>query len=204
MRASVLTGVGRSLVWVGMTLALAGAAQAADPGRGEVLWKTPNPAGMNCTACHGLTAATNVQNSWNAAGTATNQGDGAIIRRGINSQPMMADYKTWSDADLVDLAAYINASRYKKSLLTNERCIFAWAEAQLPTVFTAPAVQTGTLSTLNYRLYLVGADTNAVGFNTADSQVWVLAPSLGLTAPVSLGAATSASLIGTARTANCK
>ena len=204
MRAVVLSGLGRSLVLAGMALAWVGAAQAADPGRGEALWKTPSPAGMNCTACHGLTAATNVQGTWNASGTAANQGDGAVIRKGINSQPMMADYKTWSDADLADLAAYINASRYKKSLLTNESCVFAWAEGQLPTAFKAPAAQTGTLATINYRLYVAGADTNALGFNTADSQVWVLAPSLGFAAPASLGAATSASVIATARTANCR
>lgn len=204
MRSLALKTVVRSLALGGVALALAGVAQAADPGRGETLWKTPNPVGMNCTACHGLTAATNVQGSWNAAGNASNQGDGAVIRRGINNQPMMADYKTWSDADLADLAAYINASRYKKSLLNNESCVFAWAEGQLPTVFKAPAAQTGTLATINYRLYVSGADTNALGYDTASSEVWVLAPGLGFAAPAPLGAATSASLIGMARTANCR
>lgn len=205
MRSVVLTVLGRSLVLAGMALAWVGAAQAADPGRGEALWKTPSPTmGLNCTNCHGATAATDMQKSWNASGTVANQGNPASIRKGINGEPMMADYKTWSDADLADLAAYINASRYKKSLLTNESCVFAWAEGQLPTVFKAPAAQTGTLATINYRLYVAGADTNALGYDTASSEVWILAPGLGFAAPAPLGAATSASVIGMARTANCK
>jgi hypothetical protein len=83
-------------------------------------------------------------------------------------------------------------------------CLFTWAEIQLPTVFKAPAVQSGTISTLGYRVYSVDGTTNALGHDTADSQIWVLAPSFGFAAPAPLGSATSASLLSTSRAAGCR
>ncbi len=175
-------------------LATAHSAQAADPGRGKTLWSS-------CSSCHGATPATNVSKSWNASGTAANQGDASSILRGINSEPTMSMFKgVLSTADQSDLAAYINAARYNKSVATNDQCVFTWAEVQLPAVFSKPAAQEGAAGTISYRLYATG---NAVGYNSADGQVWVLAPNLGFASPMALGVSTSTGLLSSARTANC-
>lgn len=175
-------------------LAAAQGAQAADPGRGKTLWSS-------CSSCHGATPATNISKSWNASGTAADQGNASSILKGINSEPTMSMFKgVLSTTDQSDLAAYINAVRYGKSQATDDQCFFGWAEAQLPALFSKPAVQQGSAGTIAYRLY---ATNNAVGYNSADSQVWVLAPSLGFANPVPLGAATSVSLVSSARAANC-
>jgi hypothetical protein len=52
----------------------------------------------------------------NSAGTVANQGDPASIRRGIINARTMNEFSTVSDADLADLAAYVNAVRYTKPL----------------------------------------------------------------------------------------
>lgn len=175
-------------------LATTQGAHAADPGRGKTLWSS-------CSSCHGATPATNVSKSWNASGTAANQGDGNSILRGINNEPTMGMFKgVLSTTDLNDLAAYINAVRYNKSQATDDQCVFGWAEVQLPAVFSKPAAQQGSAGTISYRLYATG---NAVGYNSADGQVWVLAPSLGFANPMPLGVATSTGLMGSARSANC-
>lgn len=175
-------------------LAATQGAQAADPGRGKTLWSS-------CSSCHGATPATNVSGSWKASGTAANQGDASSILKGINNEPTMSMFKgVLSTTDQSDLAAYINAARYNKSQATDDQCVFTWAEVQLPSVFAKPAAQQGSAGTISYRLYATG---NAVGYNSADGQVWVLAPSLGFATPVALGAATSTGLMSSARTANC-
>lgn len=192
MKNTVNTAV-RCVVMGLSLLALAQSAQAADPGRGKTLWGS-------CSSCHGATPASNVAKSWNASGTASDQGNGASISKGIANESMMAMFKGMSTTDINDLAAYINAARYKKSESTNDQCVFTWAEAQLPAVFGKPAAQQGSAGTISYRLYATG---NAVGYDSADGQVWVLAPSLGFASPVPLGTATSTGLMGSARTANC-
>ena len=175
-------------------LAATQGAHAADPGRGKTLWSS-------CSSCHGATPATNVSGSWKASGTAANQGDASSILKGINNEPTMSMFKgVLSATDQSDLAAYINAVRYNKSQATDDQCVFTWAEVQLPAVFGKPAAQQGSAGTISYRLYATG---NAVGYNSADGQVWVLAPSLGFANPMPLGVATSTGLMGSARSANC-
>ncbi len=161
-----------------------------------------------CSDCHGVTPNNNVSKIWNASGTRNNQGSPSTIRSATSTQRDMFEFADWSDSDMDDLAAYVNAVRYGKTIappaLTNEECLFAWAESQLPAAFQAPAFQRGSISTLNYRLYSVAGQTNALGYNTADAVVWVLAPSFGFPAAAALDGATSASLVGSARAAGCK
>ena len=88
--------------------------------------------------------------------------------------------------------------------MSNEECLFNWAEVQLPTVFRAPSIQRGTVSTINYRLYSVDGTTNALGHNTVDASVWVLAPSIGFPNPMPLDSATSAGLFSASRAASCR
>ena len=188
---------------------MAHGALAADPARGQVLWNKPGLSGVNmCSDCHGVTPSTNVSKVWNASGSRSDQGFPSVIRNAISTQRDMFEFSDLTDSDLADLASYINAIRYGKSItppsLTDAECLFNWAEIQLPTVFKAPAVQSGTISTLGYRVYSVDGTTNALGHDTADSQIWVLAPSFGFAAPAPLGSATSASLLSTSRAAGCR
>jgi hypothetical protein len=56
---------------------------------------------------------------WNASGTAADQGEPASIRRGIQGNSGgMGFFSGMSDADLADIAAYVNAVRFGK-VLTN-------------------------------------------------------------------------------------
>lgn len=130
------------------------------------------------------------------------------IRVGINTQRDMFEFSGSTDTDLADLAAYINAIRYGKPItqptLSDEECLFNWAEIQLPTVFKALAIQQGTVSTLNYRVYSVDNITNAIGDDTADSRIWILAPLFGFAAPAPLDSGTSANLFSTSRAAGCR
>lgn len=188
---------------------LAHSTTAADPARGQMLWNKPGLSGVNmCSDCHGVTPSNNVSRVWNASGTRSDQGAPFVIRGAIGTQRDMFEFSDLTDTDLVDLAAYINAVRYGKAItppvLSNEACLFNWAEAQLPTVFKAPSIQQGTASTLNYRLYSVDGTTNALGHNTVDSLVWVLAPSFGFPNPMPLDSATSAGLFSASRAASCR
>jgi cytochrome c553 len=196
-----------ALGWV--AFAMGQSALAADPARGQVLWNKPGESTINmCSDCHGVTPNQNVKNVWNASGTIASQGIPSVIRGRIAIQRDMFEFASWPDTDLADLAAYINAVRYGKPIaaptLSNEECLFNWAESQLPSVFNAPAVQVGAISSLNYRLYGAGAVVNALGHNAADSQVWVLAPGLGFAAPTPLGVSSSAGLFAASRAAGCR
>jgi hypothetical protein len=67
--------------------------------------------------CHGAAPDTDVSKIWNASGTSGDQGVPGAIRRGINAgSGGMGMYSAVSDADLADMAAYVNAVRYGKSL----------------------------------------------------------------------------------------
>lgn len=182
---------------------------AADPSRGQMLWNKPGLSGVNrCSDCHGVTPSNNVSRIWNASGTRADQGAPFVIQRAIGTQRDMFEFSDLTDTDLADLAAYINAVRYGKAItpptLSNEECLFNWAEVQLPTVFKAPSIQRGTVSTINYRLYSVDGTTNALGHNTVDASVWVLAPSIGFPNPMPLDSATSAGLFSASRAASCR
>ena len=131
---------------------MAHGALAADPARGQVLWNKPGLSGVNmCSDCHGVTPSTNVSKVWNASGSRSDQGFPSVIRNAISTQRDMFEFSDLTDSDLADLASYINAIRYGKSItppsLTDAECLFNWAEIQLPTVFKAPAVQSGTIAT---------------------------------------------------------
>ena len=95
----------------------------------------------------------NIRKIWSASGTLSDQGFPGAISAGINTQRDMSEFSGSTDTGLANLAAYINAIRYDKPIaqpmLGDEECLFNWAEIQLPTVFEAPAVQHGTVSTLN-------------------------------------------------------
>ncbi len=88
---------------------------------GKVLWKEWLGAvsGSACADCHGALKPdvfSTTDKIGNSAGTAANQGDPASIRRGIINARTMNEFSAVSDADLADLAAYVNAVRYTKPL----------------------------------------------------------------------------------------
>lgn len=86
--------------------------------RGSVLWTQTQGTQFACMDCHGSTPRANFSQIWNASGTASSQGDPSAIVRGIqaNSGGAMGLYASVSSADLADIAAYINATRYGKPL----------------------------------------------------------------------------------------
>jgi cytochrome c553 len=84
---------------------------------GESLWTTLSPA--SCAGCHGAKPDADLKKIWNASGTAAanDKGTPASIRSGINNPATgMGMYSAASDADLADIAAYVNAVRYGKPL----------------------------------------------------------------------------------------
>ncbi len=87
---------------------------------GKTLWTAfIGSGGGSCADCHGAAkpdVANNLLKINNAAGTAANQGDPGAIRRGILSVKTMAEFSIVSDADLADIAAYINATSFTKTL----------------------------------------------------------------------------------------
>ena len=200
----------RNAALVGLTLvAVAQPAQAADPARGQTLWNTPGSQGGMCSDCHGVTPNRDVKKIWNASGTSANQGVPSSIRNSSNREAEMREFAAWSDADIADLAAYINAVRYGKSItatpaLSKEDCLYAWAESQYAGVFKAPALQSGSQGTLSYRLYSANNALNALGHDSAEGQTWVWAAALGLAAPAPLGVGLSAGLYASAQAAGCR
>ncbi len=85
---------------------------------GEILWKAAlGSNGNSCALCHGASKPeSGLLKIENAAGTAVNQGDPAAIRRGIQNSSRMYEFAAVTDADLADLAAYVNATLYTKTL----------------------------------------------------------------------------------------
>lgn len=87
---------------------------------GEKLWTAAIGASQgSCASCHGAPKPDVVSNLLkinNAAGTAADQGVPSAIRRGIQNARGMAEFAALSDADLADLAAYVNAIAYTKTL----------------------------------------------------------------------------------------
>jgi cytochrome c553 len=84
---------------------------------GESLWTTLSP--VSCAGCHGAKPDADLKKIWNASGTsaANDKGNPASIRSGINNPATgMGMYSAASDADLADIAAYINAVRHGKPL----------------------------------------------------------------------------------------
>jgi hypothetical protein len=94
--------------------------RAVSPLNGQALWAaTIGSAGGSCANCHGATKPDVVSNLLkinNAMGTAADQGAPATIRRGIQSLSQMLEFAAVSDADLADIAAYVNAVKWAKPL----------------------------------------------------------------------------------------
>jgi cytochrome c553 len=117
--------VGRPLIRVG---ALADFACQVNPAscvtvsslNGKTLYETPlgnGGSGNACRDCHGLTpGAGGATAILNAAGTQDSGGDASVIRAAINEGGVKAQFAALTDAQLADIAAYINATRWGKPL----------------------------------------------------------------------------------------
>jgi cytochrome c553 len=94
--------------------------RAISPANGDLLWrKSLGSSRGACIDCHGVPKPDVVNNLLkinNAMGTAADQGVPSAIRRGIQTSSQMAEFAAVSDADLADLAAYVNAIKYGKPL----------------------------------------------------------------------------------------
>jgi cytochrome c553 len=90
------------------------------PANGDLLWrKSLGSSRGACIDCHGDPKPDVVNNLLkinNTMGTAADQGVPSAIRRGIQTSSQMAEFAAVSDADLADLAAYVNAVKYAKPL----------------------------------------------------------------------------------------
>lgn len=89
---------------------------------GEILWKAAlGSNGNSCALCHGSAKPERgLLKIENAAGTSANQGDPVAIRRGIQNSSRMYEFAAVTDADLADLAAYVNATLYTKILTVSD------------------------------------------------------------------------------------
>ena len=86
--------------------------------RGSILWTTSlGSQGYGCVDCH-FNPRQNFSNIWNASGTPSDNGNPLAISQAIaaNQGGVMFQFDVVSAADLADIAAYINASRYGKTL----------------------------------------------------------------------------------------
>jgi hypothetical protein len=106
---------------------------------GEKLWTTLQGAnGSTCSSCHGAPTPDVIGNKYkinNAAGTAGDHGYPTSIVTGIQNVGSMNEFSAAASADLIDLAAYVNAVRYGKAL-TDE----FGNTAKLPFDLSGPAV----------------------------------------------------------------
>lgn len=95
----------------------ASCAAAVSSLRGQTLYGTAlGSRGNACRDCHGTPPGSIIAAILNAAGTPDSQGEPAIIRAKINSYFPMQQFAGVSDADLADIAAYVNAVRWGKPL----------------------------------------------------------------------------------------
>jgi cytochrome c553 len=115
---------GGAIVKVGSLAAFSCAVFTCGPSsaNGRTLYTTfRGSAGYTCDLCHGPTPGTGggfalIQQ---AAGSQSSNGDPSLIRFAINANfgaPGMSQFSALTDAQLADLAAYINASVYGKPL----------------------------------------------------------------------------------------
>lgn len=115
---------GNQLIKVGPLAAFASAvfAPSVSSLRGRTLYTTyRGTLGYTCDLCHGPTPGTGggfalIQQ---AAGTQSSNGDPSWIRFAITNNlgtPSMSQFSALTDAEMADLAAYINASVYNKTL----------------------------------------------------------------------------------------
>lgn len=96
-------------------------APAVSSARGKTLYETfEGREGYMCNMCHGATPGVGgFSRIRNAAGTADSMGLPSVIRNAINTgfgSPPMTQFSALTDAQLGDLAAYINATVYNKPL----------------------------------------------------------------------------------------
>lgn len=95
----------------------ASCAPAVSSLRGRTLYATAlGSAGNACRDCHGDPPGAGIAAILNAAGAQDSQGEPAIMRAKINSYFLMQQFAAVSDPDLADIAAYVNAVRWGKSL----------------------------------------------------------------------------------------
>lgn len=95
----------------------ASCAAAVSSLRGQTLYATAlGTSGNACRDCHGTPPGSGIAAILNAAGAESSLGDPGIIRAKINSYFPMQQFAGVSDADLADIAAYVNAVRWGKPL----------------------------------------------------------------------------------------
>ncbi|MBC5764727.1 c-type cytochrome [Ramlibacter albus] len=113
---------GGQIIKVGSLAAFSCAVFTCGPSaaNGRTLYTTfRGSAGYTCDLCHGPTPGTGSGFALirQAAGTASSNGDPSLIRFAINNNfgtPPMGQFSDLTDAQLADLAAYINATVYGK------------------------------------------------------------------------------------------
>lgn len=88
--------------------------------RGETLYRTAlGSSGNACRDCHGATPGVGgITDILKAAGTQDSQGEASVIRAAINNNQggVMGQFSAVTDAQLDDIAAYVNASFWGKPL----------------------------------------------------------------------------------------
>jgi hypothetical protein len=124
---------------------------------GQALWSALLGAnGSSCADCHGAPKPDVVSNLLkinNAAGTAADQGIPSAIRRGIQNAARMTEFAAVSDADLADLAAYVNATTFTKDLTTGTgvaptKSYLLWYNGATVTSVVMPTTAYGAVSTI--------------------------------------------------------
>jgi uncharacterized protein (DUF1800 family) len=90
-----------------------------NPANGKVLWtQSLGKNGAACANCHGGAPTTNMSKIWNASGTSADSGNPQAIGTGINNDSGgMSTFSAVSAANLIDIAAYVNAVRYAKPVV---------------------------------------------------------------------------------------
>lgn len=128
---------------------------------GETLWKAAlGSSGNSCALCHGATKPEKgLLKIENAAGTAADQGDPASIRRGIQNSSRMYEFAAVTDADLADLAAYVNATLYSKTITTSSGTVVIkpyviWQNNTTVTSVVMPSTVLGSASSIKVILGL--------------------------------------------------
>jgi hypothetical protein len=128
---------------------------------GEVLWRAL--LGSNngaCIDCHGAPKPDVVSNLLkinNAAGTAADQGTPSAIRRGIQNVRSMNEFAAVTDADLADIAAYVNATLYAKPLTTGTgtppaKPYVIWQNGITVTSVVMPSTELGSVPSISVML----------------------------------------------------
>ncbi len=136
---------------------------------GEKLWTAliGSKSGA-CADCHNVAKLANMDPAdkiMTAVGTSADQGVPAAIRRGIQSVKTMAEFTAVSDADLADIAAFVNAKAYEKALtagtgIVPEKQYVLWKNGASVTTLVMPTTAFASSSVVRLA-FAIQAPANA-------------------------------------------